>query len=263
MDYFPTPESICASFVRYGNLPGDTGVCITNSDTPLAQTVSKEVTVPQICVSQERDADYTAKNIRLTRGFACFDVYFQGQLLFPVTLGVPGKFQVGNALCAIAAARACGIKSDAIIKGLADFHGVDRRFQMRGTLCGAPVIDDYAHHPTEIAATLSCARECGYENIVCVYQPHTFSRTEAFWNEFAEVFAPCKKVIFADIYPAREEPLPGITSENLAAAAQNGLYVGDMDAIAKTLKEYEGADLFLIMGAGSIIHLTDKILEDA
>ena len=262
VDYFPTPESICTSFVRYGNLPGEEGLCVINSDTPLAQIVSKEVSIPKLSVSQTESADYTAENVVMERGFATFDVAYQGKILFPVKLGVPGTFQIGNALCAIAAARFCGIDDDSITRGLNEFRGVDRRFQMRGELFHTPVVDDYAHHPTEIAATLSAARECGYENIVCVFQPHTFSRTEAFWKEFTSVFAPCRKVIYADIYPAREEPIPGITAENLARDAANGSYVGNFEAIKSALQEEKDADLFLIMGAGSIIKLTDLILED-
>ncbi len=262
VDYFPTVDSICTSFVRYGNLPGAEGLCVINSDTPLAQIVSNEVNVPKLSVSQNGAADYTAENVVMERGFASFDVAYRGNALFPVKLGVPGTFQIGNALCAIAAARFCGIENDAIARGLSDFHGVDRRFQMRGELHSVPILDDYAHHPTEIAATLSAAQECGYNNIVCVFQPHTFSRTEAFWNEFTSVFKPCKKVIYADIYPAREEPIEGITAENLAKDSKNGSYVGDFEAIKNALKEEKDADLFLIMGAGSIIHLTDLILED-
>lgn len=262
VDYFPTEESICTSFVRYGNLPGDEGLCVINSDTPLAQIVSNKVSIPKLSVSQNASADYTAENVVMEHGFATFDVSCEGKVLFPVKLGVPGTFQIGNALCAIAAARFCGIDDASIARGLNDFHGVDRRFQMRGELNSAPVVDDYAHHPTEIAATLSAAKECGYKNIVCVFQPHTFSRTEAFWNEFANVFAPCRKVIFADIYPAREEPIEGITSENLSHATPNGAYVGDFEAIKRALKEETDADLFLIMGAGSIIQLTDLILEE-
>lgn len=262
VDYFPTEDSICASFVRYGNLPGDTGLCVINCDTPLAKKVSKLVTAPQISVSQETNANYTAENLHMEHGFACFDVALDGKTLFQVHLGVPGLFQVGNALCAIAAARACGVDDKAIAQGLFEFHGVDRRFQIRGALNGAPVVDDYAHHPTEIAATLSAAQACGYKKIVCVFQPHTFSRTEAFWKEFSDVFAPCHKIIFADIYPAREAPIENITSENLARDSKNGLYVGDFDDIAKYLKNDTEADLYLIMGAGSIISLTDLILEE-
>ncbi len=262
VDYFPTPESITASFVRYADLVGENGVAVINSDTELAQIVSKEVRVKQISVSQKSAADYTAENLTFDRGFAVFDLAYRGVTLFPVRLGVPGRFQVGNALCAIAAARYAKISDQAIQAGLASFSGVERRFQMRGTLHGVPVVDDYAHHPTEIAATLSAAAECGYQNIVCVFQSHTFSRTEAFWQEFAEVFAPCKEVVYADIYPAREEQIEGITAENLAKDAPNGRYVGDFDAIARYLKAKTDADLFLIMGAGSVIQLTDILLAE-
>lgn len=262
VDYFPTEESIVKSFVRYADLVGDDGLAVINCDTPLAQTVSERAAKSKVCVSQTGDADYCAKNRKIERGFASFDTLYRGEKLFSVTLGVPGTFQIGNALCAIAAARACGVEDDAIVRGLASFHGVERRFQMRGSLHGVPVVDDYAHHPTEIAATLSAARECGYENIVCVFQPHTFTRTEAFWAEFTSVFSPCREVIFADIYPAREEPIEGINAEHLARDAKNGRYCGDFHAIAEYLKADRAADLYLIMGAGSIIALTDLLLED-
>ncbi|MBQ2252381.1 MAG: UDP-N-acetylmuramate--L-alanine ligase [Clostridia bacterium] len=262
VDYFPTEESIVKSFVRYADLVGDDGLAVINCDTKLAQTVSERATAKKLCVSQSGDADYCAKNVKIERGFATFDTHYQGKKLFTATLGVPGTFQIGNALCAIAAARACGVADEAIVKGLASFHGVERRFQMRGTLNNVPVVDDYAHHPTEISATLSAANECGYKNIVCVFQPHTFTRTEAFWEEFTSVFSPCREVIFADIYPAREEPIEGINAENLARDAKNGRYCGDFAAIADYLKADQNADLYLIMGAGSIIALTDLILEE-
>lgn len=261
VDYFPTPESITDSFVRYADLVGEDGVAVINCDTPLAKIVSKRASVKQISVSQDDEATYRATNVTLENGFAAFDVESKNETLFSVKLGVPGRFQIGNALCAIAAALFCEIPVAAIQKGLLDFGGVERRFQMRGLLHGVPVVDDYAHHPTEIAATLSAARECGYRNIVCVFQSHTFSRTEAFWREFCDVFQDCREVIYADIYPAREEPIKGITAENLARDAKNGRYCGDFSKIAEYLKQDKTADLYLIMGAGSVIQLTDRLLS--
>ena len=261
VDYFADDPALVRSFAAYANLPGKEGVCILNYDTPLSQSVSESVETPLISVKTSGDADYTAKQIENKRGFYRFTACYRGLPLFRVTLGVPGAFQVPNALCAIAASRACGIPDEKIVEGLQTFRGVDRRFQFRGKLNGVDVYDDYAHHPSEIAATLSAARDSGYRKIVCVFQSHTYSRTQAFSDEFTRVFSPCKEVIFADIYPAREEPIEGVSAENLAKATANGRYVGDFDAIADYLAGFRGADLFLIMGAGSIISLTDRLLE--
>lgn len=265
VDYFDTPQAMVDSFVRYANLPGESGLCIINIDTKLAKDVSKRVDIPMLTLSESADADYRARDIRLKNGAACFQVIAHGVPYTEVSLAVPGAFQVANALAAVAAADACGIPAAQISASLAAFGGVERRFQRRGTLHNIPVVDDYAHHPSEIAATLDAAKACGYRDIVCVFQPHTFTRTKAFWKDFTTVFAPCKKVIFADIYPAREAPLSGIDARALAKDTENGVYAGDFGEICAYLDKECGADLFLIMGAGDIVALTDCLLamEDA
>ena len=159
-------------------------------------------------------------------------------------------------MAAIAAAYLSGISAENIKNGLEKFRGVGRRFQYRGEYNGAEIFDDYAHHPDEIRATLATARSMERGRVLVVYQPHTYSRTHDLFDSFATAFKDCDEVVFADIYAAREKNKYGISSKDLADAVENGVYVGDFEAIAEYLRgKLQKDDLLIIMGAGDIINL--------
>jgi UDP-N-acetylmuramate--alanine ligase len=196
-------------------------------------------------------------------GFSRFQVHTAAGTLGPFELNVPGRHNVLNATAAVAIARQLGVEPEKIAEGLANFRGVDRRFQQRGEACGVAVVDDYGHHPTEIRATLAAARECCSGRIHVVFQPHRYSRTADLMDEFSIAFGGADTVIVLPIYAASEDPIPGVTAERLAErikaarvefAAEFAIAVS---AVAASARE---GDLILTLGAGSVSQLAPQIL---
>ena len=186
-----------------------------------------------------------------------FDIIAYGKLVTHVTLRARGAHNVYNALAAAAAAHVCGIDSEEIRRGLENFKGAKRRMEYKGRLSGVEVYDDYGHHPTEISATLGGAKASCDQRLVCVFQPHTYSRTAALADRFAQAFECADKVILTDIYAARETNESGITSEKLAdMIGEKAIYGGDLDSTVIRLKEtVQKGDLVIVMGAGDIFKI--------
>ncbi|MBR7164999.1 MAG: UDP-N-acetylmuramate--L-alanine ligase [Clostridia bacterium] len=260
-DFFPTLQDVIDSFVKFTDIAKD-GYAIFNRDNEGAVEVSKRTASPKFFFSAKEKADLWCENLREEKGFYAFDIMVNKGCLCSVKLSVPGEHSVSNALAAASAAYLSGVDAKYIQKGLEAFRGVKRRFEYRG-LCGKmQVFDDYAHHPDEIRATLTSAKKLGYSRVTVVFQPHTYTRTRAYWPDFVESLSLADEVILADIYPAREQPLPGIESPILAKQCEKLSYRGGFEQIAEYLKGKKGDDLLIIMGAGTIVNLTDLILED-
>ena len=202
------------------------------------------------------------------RGYAShFAVEYRGKSLGDFRLQVPGRHNVLNATAAIAVGVGLDIDPDRIREALETFRGVDRRFQLKGTVGGVSVIDDYGHHPTEIRATLAAARNCGFDRIHVVFQPHRFTRTQDLLEQFGGAFSDADRVLVLDIYAASEEAIPGITGERVAEAIRK---IGKKDAryvpsFAEAARELaaaaEAGDIVLTLGAGNVSHLGPEILE--
>jgi UDP-N-acetylmuramate--alanine ligase len=196
-------------------------------------------------------------------GFSRFQVHTAAGTLGPFELNVPGRHNVLNATAAVAIARQLGVEPEKIAEGLANFRGVDRRFQQRGAACGVAVVDDYGHHPTEIRATLAAARECCSGRIHVVFQPHRYSRTADLMDEFSIAFSGADTVIVLPIYAASEDPIPGVTAERLAERIQAARvefaaeFAIAVSAVAASARE---GDLILTLGAGSVSQLAPQIL---
>ncbi|MGO9323930.1 MAG: UDP-N-acetylmuramate--L-alanine ligase [Terracidiphilus sp.] len=196
-------------------------------------------------------------------GFSRFQVHTAAGPLGPFELHVPGRHNILNATAAVAIARQLGVPPGKIAEGLANFRGVDRRFQKRGAACGVTVVDDYGHHPTEIRATLSAARECCRGRIHVVFQPHRFSRTLDLLEEFGGAFADADTVIVLPIYAASEEPIPGVTAERLAERIQGPRVEFAPEfatAVSVVAASAHDGDLILTLGAGSVSQLAAQIL---
>ncbi len=260
-DFFPTLEDVINSFVKFADIAKG-GYAIINLDSPGAVKVSERTISPVFFFSAKEKRDLWCENLTEKNGFFSFDIVTKKGPLTSVTLSVPGEHSVTNALAAASAAYLSGITPESIKKGLEAFRGVKRRFEYRGKCKKMQVFDDYAHHPDEIRATLKSAKMLGYSRVCVVFQPHTFTRTKAYWNDFVSSLSLADEVILADIYPAREAPLPGITSEALSKEKENFSYVGDFDAIKEYLLSSDKDGLLIVMGAGTIIDLTDKILTE-
>lgn len=260
-DFFPTLEDVIDSFVKFSDL-AKAGFAIFNFDQEGARKVAEKTESPLFFFSMREKKDLWCENLKEKGGFYSFDLFTKEGPLTSVKLSVPGEHNVQNALAAASAAHLSGISPESIKKGLEAFRGVKRRFEYRGKCGQMAVFDDYAHHPDEITATLRCAKKMGFEKITVVFQSHTFTRTRAYWDQFLSSLSPADKVIFADIFPAREKPIFGITAENMAKESPNGAYLGDFEAIAAHLRASDEKGLLLMMGAGNIVSLTDLVLTE-
>ena len=279
VDYFKDMEQITESFARFASLTGADGVTVVNLDDcnvmeSARRALDRGKTGRLVTFSAEGDpaADFRAESIRMERGLPCFELIARGECLGTVSMAVPGRHQVINALAAAAAMDACGISPKSILSGLAHYCGAGRRMEYKGTVNGAKVYDDYGHHPTEVKATLEGAKTlCGAESeeghLICVFQPHTYSRTAALYGEFLTAFDAADKVIFMDIYAAREDNVYGVSSAGLAHDI-NQLIPDKADfcatphdaaeAIRSLAKE---GDTVVIMGAGDVIKVTERLFE--
>ena len=257
-DYFSGIEAMIESFSKYISKCGKSGVAIVNGDNAnavKASLMARDNVGRILYFSTEKPADIYAENISFDMGCAEFDAYVSGELYAHIKLSIPGKFNISNALAVVGAAFACNIPREAVEKGINSFKGVKRRLERRCIVNGAVIIDDYAHHPDEIKATVTTACAIA-KRVIAVFQPHTYTRTRDLFDKIASSFGGCEEVIFADIYSAREADVYGINSKMLADATPNGKYLGGFEDISKYLHTIarEG-DIILIMGAGDINRL--------
>lgn len=210
------------------------------------------------------NADYVAKNIELNSTETKFDVYYKGKLLSPIVLQLGGAHNVYNALAVIAALREAGADIYALVNYFKTFTGMGRRFQKVGEISGIQLYDDYAHHPTEIKATLdSCAQKFGKEHIVAVFQPHRYTRLRGLWNEFKTSFENSNRVIVTDVYAASEDVIEGINSKNFVSELEGAEYFsGSIEEVArKLLPTLKPGDVVIGLGAGTITDLGKYLLK--
>jgi len=265
LDIYADLADITTTFATYVRRARYVVLC---ADDPGANALPSPATAEVIRYGiMSPDARLVAREIRHHDGGSTFTVVYDGQPLGAVHLGVPGRHNVLNALAALA----CGIGPwgltvEAMAPGLARFVGAERRFQRKGSARGVTVVDDYAHHPTEVAATLAAAREAYPDRrIVVAFQPHLFSRTRDFAAEFGQALAAADVLCLAEIYPAREQPLPGVTSALIADAATRAgrapVWTGPRDAMAGALADLvrEG-DVVLTVGAGDVTKTGPELL---
>lgn len=215
----------------------------------------------------EETCDYSAANIQHDeKGDASFDLLKKGTYVGHIALSVNGDHNVQNALAAIAAADSMGVPMDVIARGIKSFTGTDRRFQLKGEKNGITIVDDYAHHPTEIKATLSAAEHYPHKEIWCIFQPHTYTRTKSLFDDFVEALSHTDHVIMADIYAARETDTLGVSSEGLANALKekgcDAYYLPSFEAIENFCLEHcKKGDLLITMGAGDVVNIGEELLE--
>jgi UDP-N-acetylmuramate--alanine ligase len=214
-----------------------------------------------------RNADVRAKNVIHNRLSSRFTVLRGDEELGEIRLNLPGLHNVRNALATVTVGLELGIAFDVMAEALSSFTGVNRRFEVKGEANGITYVDDYAHHPTEIRATLSAARN-GFDNrIVAVFQPHTFTRTRDFYKDFARSFDDADIVIVLDVYPAREKPIEGINGRLIADSAigyghKNIHYCPTLhDAYELAGRISKSGDLFITLGAGDVWKLNQMFLE--
>ena len=268
LDFFKDLDDIRNSFRRFAALVPAGGTVIINADTPAYEQVTDGLACQVLTYALEQDADFRAADIVFDdMGRASFDCVFRGDVIGRFALQVPGMHNVSNALAAIAMAWTLDIPAGTAAEGLASFCGTDRRFQFKGTVNGVDIIDDYAHHPTEIRATLETAGAGSHREVWCVFQPHTYTRTKALMDEFADALTLADHVVLADIYAARETDNLGISSDTLRQAVlargTDAWYFPSFDEIEAFLKEHcASGDLILTVGAGDVYHIGEALLQE-
>ena len=260
-DFFKSMEQIHTSFLNYAKRTGKGGTVLYNADDTESVLAMQKFEGRHVTFGIEKSADYSARNIRHAGGITEFDYYSGEVLLCRIRLHVFGLHNVYNALAAAAAASVCGIAPELIAEALFAYAGTKRRMERKGLLSGAVVYDDYGHHPVEICATLTGAKEMGYRRILCAYQPHTYSRTAKLFEEFVRAFDSADRVYFADIYAAREQNVFDVSSEGLAKTiGDRAEYCGSFERVAEALtRDAKEGDLVIIMGAGDIYKVYDLL----
>ncbi len=269
LDYFKDINQIRNSFSKFAQLIPDKGSLIINSDINSFEDIISNLKCNIVTFGINNIAMWTAKNIIYDdKARASFDIYYKNNYVNKIQLNVPGLHNVYNALAACAASYAQNIDIKNIIGGLQAFYGTHRRFEYKGKIKGIKIIDDYAHHPTEIKATLKVAKDCKHKKLWCVFQPHTYSRTKELLDDFATSFDVVDKIIITDIFAAREKNNLGISSLDLVnKIKQRGkdvIYISNFSDIEDyILKNVSEDELLITMGAGNVdIIANDLISKD-
>ena len=255
VDYFHSIEQIHSSFSKFASLVGNNGFVVANADNENVSLALREHKGRIISFGiDSENADFRAVNITESRGKYSFDILKKGDLLCHAKLSVTGYHNVYNALACAAAADLCSIAPSDISAGLEAFRGARRRMEYKGMLSGAELYDDYGHHPTEVFTTLKGARGLASRRLICVFQPHTYSRTKALLYEFSKAFEYADKVLLTDIYAARELDDGSISSAVLAEMiGEKATYCNTIKNTADTLRaELSEGDVAVVMGAGDV-----------
>ncbi len=269
LDCYENLEELQDSFIKFANsVPfyGKVAVCIDYENT---REIISKIKRPVSTFGIHENANYRAGNISFNKLITQFDLTINGQFIEKIILNTPGVHNIQNALGAIAIADEINIPIEKIKSGLAKYNGVRRRFEIVEKLMdGTILVDDYAHHPAEVRATLSSIKN-GWDNrLISIFQPHLYSRTRDFYKDFANAFTQSDIAIFTDIYPAREKPINGvstklITDELARIGHTNILLVSDKNDIPKKINQiHKPNDLIITMGAGDIWRQVEKISEE-
>lgn len=259
LDYFSGIDGIKASFNKFMKLVPPSGFVVINADDKNVMDSLDGVLCEKITFG--KNGKYHAENVTYDeKGCGKFDVYRGGEKAGEIALSVPGAHNVSNALAVFACAEKFGIDEKTIEEGISGFGGAKRRFEYKGSLNGARIFDDYAHHPTEVKATLETAKKVTGGEIWCVFQPHTYSRTKALLDDFAAALEIADHSVITEIYAAREKNTIGISGKALADKIKNAVYIADFKDIADYLKKnVRKGDTVLTVGAGTITQLSELL----
>lgn len=272
LDFFKDLDDIRRSFRKFAELIPEDGTLVINSDIENVQELTDGLKCHVITYGSDRSrSEYYPVNIRYDEKahptYTCCHRTATGGHTQLIHLQVPGVHNVYNSLAAVAVADLLGVDREHVGNALASFEGTDRRFEYKGTLNGAAIIDDYAHHPTEIAATLSAAANMPHDRIICIFQPHTYTRTKSLMDEFADALSKSDIVVLADIYAARETDTLGISSQTLAEKIRalghkEVYYFPSFEEIEDFIrKNCRKDDLVITMGAGNVTDIGPALLS--
>lgn len=267
MEAYRDLEDLEEAFVDFVNKVPFYGASVVCLDEERIQDLLPKIRRRYVTYGYSTQADVTAEGVELSEMKSSFTLKLRGEEIGRVTLNVPGRVSVLNSLAAVGVALELGIPREQILSGLEAYTGVDRRFQIKGGDGGILVVDDYGHHPTEIRASLATAKEAFGRRTIVVFQPHRYTRIQALYEEFCHAFHQADLLLVTEIYPAGEEPIPGVTGLALAEGIKKHghrdvRFIEALDAIpAVVAEEMEEGDLILTLGAGSVTTLSDRLLE--
>jgi UDP-N-acetylmuramate--alanine ligase len=267
MDHYRDMAELRQAFVYFANRVPFYGVSVLCVDDPPVRGILPEVTKRTLTYGFSEDAEIRATGVELGTDGARFTAHAHGRRLGEVRLQLHGRHNVLNALAALAVGREIEVGFGHMAEALAGFTGVGRRFELKGEVAGVRVIDDYAHHPTEIRATLSAARAASGGRVLVIFQPHRYTRTAALAREFGEAFGDADRVWVLDVYAAGEAPLPGVGGRSVvegahAAGARHVAYAEDpADAVRAAVEEARSGDRVMVLGAGDVWKLAGDVLE--
>lgn len=262
LDYYKDLDDIKTAFTDFAALIPSDGVLVALADSAnVCDCLSKAKAKP--ITYGINGGEYRAQNISFDDfGYPSFEIWKSGEKAAALTLSVVGRHNVLNATAVFAASVAMGIPVDAIVEGLEGFRGTKRRFEKKGICNGALIIDDYAHHPTEIEATFESVKKIKHNTVWCIFQPHTYTRTKALFDDFVKVLSRVDRVIVTDIYAAREKDPGDINSAMLSARIPDSRYMPDFGEIAEFIKKAaQKGDIIITMGAGNVVKIGEMIAE--
>jgi UDP-N-acetylmuramate--alanine ligase len=268
LDIYKDIDDIKHTFTDFANLVPFYGLVSLGIDDSGVKEVLSKINKKIVTFGLSRNADYSAENIRYESGKTIFEAREFDKLLGEIELSIPGLHNIKNALASISVARQMDIDFATIKASLFEFGGVYRRFDIKGEANGIMVVDDYAHHPSEVSTTLEAAGKGWNRRVVAAFQPHTFTRTKEMYKEFAASFDHADVLIVTDVYPAREKPIEGVTGKLIADAAKdfghkNVLYFENLDDMKEELPNIlKNGDIFITLGAGNIVNVADYIYSE-
>jgi len=267
MDFFKDLADIRSSFQKFAQLLPKDGALIINSGIENYEEITAGLKCKVITFGLDSSSDYYPSDVVYdSKAAASFCLHRPNQSSKQITLNVPGEHNMLNALASLALSDLLDISIDTAAEALSEFCGTNRRFEYKGERNGVTIVDDYAHHPTEIAATLQAAHNYPHKTLWCVFQPHTYTRTKAFLDDFAKSLALADKVILTDIYAARETDTLGVSSADIQSRIQNH---GKECFLFHTFEEIEkfilenciNGDLLITMGAGDVVNIGENLLS--
>lgn len=268
LDFFKDINDIRNSFMKFTDILPDDGLLVINGEIDNYKEIASHAKCPHVTYGFDPSFDYYATDITFSESgcpsFKC-RCKKSGEE-FDVTLATTGVHNVSNALAAIAVSMNLNVSISSMQKALSICTGSKRRFDRKGEFNGVTVIDDYAHHPTEIKATLNAAKKVSHNLLWCIFQPHTYTRTKAFLTEFAEALSLADKVILTDVYAAREKDVYGVNSktlyEEMLRKGVDVTYISDFEEIEKfVLENCTKNDLLITMGAGDVVNIAEKLVK--
>lgn len=268
LDFFENIDHIIRTFEGYANNLNKDSILVLNIDDENTSLLLNVGDAKKVTIAINKEADYTAKNITYTdQGYPSYDLYKDGKFIEKIQLSILGDHNIYNSLAAIAAAYENNISFDEIRNGLKNYKGVHRRLESKGHYNKAKVIDDYAHHPTEIKASLASLKSSKKRKLYCVFQPHTFTRTKLLLDSFANSFSDADLTIITDIYSAREKDYGDIHSKTLCESinktGNESIYIEKFEDIVKYLKDnLEEDDIIVTMGAGDVYKIGEMLIEE-